>query len=298
MIDYIDCPFITFATDGTVIDTLYPEGEENNPLDPIDDQLKTADEYYNEGNYSSAEAVYTTIVNNYPNEQKAVKAYNQLYAIKKVTDSTGTNFSELKSLLESKLPEISDTLIMKIVSQLSTLCFVGNSEYVPAINTFDDIVQQNPNTEEGLYAEIDALTTAIISYNQDGGGLQKGLPGKYKAGSEEELIDRLNNLMKNNFEENSKKKDIIPTEYSLYNNYPNPFNPTTKIRFDIPERTNVELSVYNILGQKVKTLIANETRNPGRYEVSFNGISLASGVYLYRLTTENYTQSRKMLLIK
>ena len=104
--------------------------------------------------------------------------------------------------------------------------------------------------------------------------------------------------MKNNFEENSNKKGIIPTEYSLYNNYPNPFNPTTTIRVDIPERTNVELSVYNILGQKVKTLIANESRNPGRYEVSFNGNSLASGVYVYRLTTKNYTQSRKMLLIK
>ncbi len=78
----------------------------------------------------------------------------------------------------------------------------------------------------------------------------------------------------------------------------NPFNPTTIIRFDIPERTNVELSVYNILGQKVKTLINNETRNAGRYEVSFNGNSLASGVYIYKLTTQNYSQARKMLLIK
>jgi hypothetical protein len=123
------------------------------------------------------------------------------------------------------------------------------------------------------------------------------------------MQDRMNKLIRSRFgaEENKSAKEIIPTKYSLYNNYPNPFNPTTTIRFDIPEVTNVELAVYNILGQKVKSLISNETRNPGRYEVSFSAkggsasggnASLASGVYIYRLTTQNFSQSKKMLLIK
>jgi hypothetical protein len=96
----------------------------------------------------------------------------------------------------------------------------------------------------------------------------------------------------------AESEKLIPTEYSLYNNYPNPFNPTTAIRFDIPERTNVELVVYDILGRRVKSLISDEVRNPGRYEISFNGSSLASGVYIYKITTKNYSQARKMLLIK
>lgn len=93
------------------------------------------------------------------------------------------------------------------------------------------------------------------------------------------------------------EKNIIKG-FNLFEPYPNPFNPTTTIRFDIPERTAVELAVFNILGQKVKTLISSEVRNPGRYEISFNGGSLASGVYIYRLVTQNYSQARKMLIVK
>ncbi len=93
-------------------------------------------------------------------------------------------------------------------------------------------------------------------------------------------------------------RELIPTEYSLYNNYPNPFNPTTTIRFDIPEKTNVELIVYDILGRRVISLVNNEIRDPGRYEVSFNAGALASGVYIYKLTSKSYSQARKMLLVK
>ncbi len=293
----INCGYIVYANDRTAIDTLYPVAEENDQKDNLEMQLMAADSYYNDGNLSAAEPLYTELINNYPSEQRAVKAYTQLYSLKKVTDSTGTNFSGLKSLLQSKLLEIADSAVKLVASQLSILCNVGNSEYIPAINTFDEIAEQNSGTEEGLYAEIDAFTTAVISYNQ-GGGLQKGLPGKYKVNSEDDLLNKLNKIMNDKFESENKGKQIIPTEYSLYNNYPNPFNPTTTIRFDIPERTNVELVVYDILGRKVKSLVSNEMRNPGRYEVSFNASALASGVYIYKLTTKNYSQARKMLLVK
>ncbi len=293
----IDCGYIIYANDRTEIDTLYPIAEQIDEKDNLDLQLISADTYYSNGDYAAAEPIYTDIVNNYPSEQRAVKAYTQLFSLKKVTDSTGTNFSELKTLLESKMPLIADSVILKVVSQLAVLCQVGNSEYVPAINTFEEIAEQNPGTDEALYAEIDALTTATIYYNQSG-GMQKGLPGKYKANSEDELLSKINSVMKDNFEGMSSKKDIIPTEYSLYNNYPNPFNPSTIIRFDIPERTQIELVVYDILGRRVKSLINNEFRNPGRYEVSFNASSLASGVYICKITTKNYSQARKMLLVR
>jgi len=88
-----------------------------------------------------------------------------------------------------------------------------------------------------------------------------------------------------------------PTEYSLSQNYPNPFNPYTQIDFTIKKAGNVSLTVYNMLGQEVSTLI-NEEMAPGSYKAKFDGTGLASGVYIYRLTTNDYTSIKKMVLMK
>jgi ligand-binding sensor domain-containing protein len=89
----------------------------------------------------------------------------------------------------------------------------------------------------------------------------------------------------------------VPTEYALYQNYPNPFNPTTTIEFDIPEKTNVKLVIYDILGREVETLIDKELE-PGKYKLNFTATNLPSGVYFYTLKTPKFTKTNKMLLIK
>ena len=89
----------------------------------------------------------------------------------------------------------------------------------------------------------------------------------------------------------------IPTEYKLFNAYPNPFNPVTKIKFAIPENTKVKLSVFNILGKKVKEII-NTYLPIGIYEVNFNASELTSGTYFYRLETSNFTDIKKLMLVK
>jgi hypothetical protein len=94
-----------------------------------------------------------------------------------------------------------------------------------------------------------------------------------------------------------KREDILPGSFSLEQNYPNPFNPATKITFDIPSKENVTLKVFNILGQEVTTLVNNEL-DAGRYTVDFNASSLASGMYIYKITAGNYQDSKKMTLIK
>src|SRR4030095_12464856 len=88
-----------------------------------------------------------------------------------------------------------------------------------------------------------------------------------------------------------------PTEFNLSQNYPNPFNPTTKIEFSLPQRTMVTIKVYNILGQLIKTAL-NEFKEPGKYSVTFDGSSLASGVYFYSIETDMFTKTRKMILLK
>jgi len=89
----------------------------------------------------------------------------------------------------------------------------------------------------------------------------------------------------------------IPAVYSLSQNFPNPFNPVTKINFSIPKQGYVNMKVYDVLGKEVMTLV-NEIRPAGNYDVDFNGSNLASGVYFYRMETENFIDIKRMVLIK
>lgn len=95
---------------------------------------------------------------------------------------------------------------------------------------------------------------------------------------------------------------IVPDVYELAQNYPNPFNATTKIMFGLPQAAQVRLDIYNIAGQKVRTLI-DEYRQPGFYSLEWNGAdnngnTVSSGTYLYRLTSGNDVRSMKMTLLK
>ncbi len=94
-------------------------------------------------------------------------------------------------------------------------------------------------------------------------------------------------------------EDLVdaPITYSLDQNYPNPFNPTTTIRFTIPESQDVRLDVYNVLGQRVATIL-NTQMNAGTHTVPFDATRLASGMYIYRLQAGDFVQQRKMMLIK
>ena len=89
----------------------------------------------------------------------------------------------------------------------------------------------------------------------------------------------------------------LPHAFRLEQNYPNPFNPSTTIRYGVPRRSFVTIKVYNILGQEVVTLVS-EKREPGRYQVVFNGSKLSSGVYFYRLQAKGYASTMKLLLMK
>jgi hypothetical protein len=89
----------------------------------------------------------------------------------------------------------------------------------------------------------------------------------------------------------------VPDKYFLYQNYPNPFNPETKIKFDIAKSGMLKLKIYDLLGKEVKTLYSGHL-NAGKYEFNFNGKELSSGIYIYKLETENYQQIMKMVLLK
>ncbi len=92
--------------------------------------------------------------------------------------------------------------------------------------------------------------------------------------------------------------DVVPGVFSLHANYPNPFNPTTLVAFDLPAPGLTSLEVYNVLGQRVALLYDGDFLAAGRHEVSFDAARLPSGVYLYRLASETQSQTRRMALVK
>jgi hypothetical protein len=88
-----------------------------------------------------------------------------------------------------------------------------------------------------------------------------------------------------------------PDKFSLNQNYPNPFNPNTSIEFQLPKESFVTLKVYNILGVEIATLV-NEQKQAGVHKIKFNASGLTSGLYIYKISTGNFEQTRKMLLLK
>ena len=99
-----------------------------------------------------------------------------------------------------------------------------------------------------------------------------------------------------------KDENEIPVEFALHQNYPNPFNPTTTIEYSLPKRSQVTLKIFNILGQRVRTLI-DESKSIGEYSMQWDGmndegISMSSGIYFYHLQAGKFSQTRKMLLLR
>lgn len=91
--------------------------------------------------------------------------------------------------------------------------------------------------------------------------------------------------------------DMIPDSYKLYENFPNPFNPTTDLRFDIPTSSIVRITIYNSMGKEITKLV-NEKLNAGRYQAQWNASDVSSGVYFYKLTAGDYNDVKRMILVK
>ena len=95
----------------------------------------------------------------------------------------------------------------------------------------------------------------------------------------------------------SHNSNEVPLSYALGQNYPNPFNPTTQIEYSLPKQSFVTLKVFNLLGQEVATLV-NDVKTAGVHDITFNGENLPSGIYYYRINAGDYTDVRKMILVK
>lgn len=132
-----------------------------------------------------------------------------------------------------------------------------------------------------------------ITYREDGASLDKLCISNYfeaptGMGEEAENICVTTGM---------ENESDIPSRFGLEQNYPNPFNPSTVVSYQLPVSGRISIKIYNMLGQKISTLF-DGINQAGYHQVSFDGSNLASGIYYYRFIAENYTELRKMLLIK
>ena len=169
----------------------------------------------------------------------------------------------------------------------------GRDVDIISINKNDEIIVC---TEYGLYAS----TSNGLSWISFQNGIFDGLKtiavdssGYFFAGTYEEGVYKtFSSLI-------SVKPDFnnIPEKFNLIQNFPNPFNPVTTIKFEIPVLSKVKIIIYDMLGREVQELL-NQKLNPGTYEVKWNADKFSSGVYFYSLQTDEFTQTKKMVLIK
>lgn len=117
--------------------------------------------------------------------------------------------------------------------------------------------------------------------------------------NENEIIDSLSQQFHSDWglEVDENPNEPLPDKFNLSQNYPNPFNPSTTINYTIPERGQVELKVYDVLGREIATLVKKE-QQAGSYEVRFDASKLTSGIYFYKLQSAGFVESRKMVLLK
>ena len=157
-----------------------------------------------------------------------------------------------------------------------------------------DVVKIEDNVIRFALAGVEALN--------DGGTIAElRFRVKGNAGAEN-LVQLLNAVMNEEVVWTSASAQGTPKTYALEQNYPNPFNPETRIRYQIPEGSHVGIAIYNLLGQRVRVLL-NEAQAAGVYDIIWDGtndsgVKLASGVYVYRMKAGNFTQIRKLILMK
>lgn len=246
--------------------------------------------------YLSAANNFNSFINKYPNSSYSKTALiASVNCFKKLDD-----YEQMRRYLQEVIANKSLASLKGLANRLMIDYYNNLKDFNKALSTADEILKSEKN-DVGLICDV---------------LYAKGLLLDYSLNKNQEAIDSYTSIIKN-YPDNAygklakqqlkklgisieKPKEVITEEKVTTltsSNYPNPFNPTTKISFSIPQKSNVKLVVFDVLGREVSVL-ANRVYETGKYEVTFDASSLPSGVYFYNLTTAQETISKKMLLVK
>jgi surface protein len=232
----------------------------------------------------------------------AVTAYDAYFVLREIVGlSAGLNCSStVYNLKEALAPKLYWSILTKGSRIVTPLYFIEDTPEIYALEVevpnsmevsvagipedWNTLEYTNEDTQYISMYGLSPLTTTELVWNSIKGGMV-------------EARLRINESEWQTIEQELEVNQVLPQEYTLSQNYPNPFNPSTQIQFALPEATQVTLEVFNSVGQKVMELV-NGQKSAGLHTATFDASGLSSGVYLYKLTTPSFTETKKMLLIK
>lgn len=250
------------------------------------------------GNFSSAVNLYKEVVLQYPH---SVSALNSLRRIMYCHDRLNSDTAAYSSLRQYYLGLLqinqTDTAFVNVASELAAKTLVRLEEYPEAITAYENIISNTTDSSVILCAELNIIETYMIMNNQQGGNAPQ-FTGSLKYLKPSSVSDAHKMIMEKIYKVTySNGNKIIPKEFKLEQNFPNPFNPSTTIEYSLPNSTKITIKVYDLLGRLVKELV-NEYKDAGVYKVKFDGTNLASGVYLYKIEAGTFVNVKKMVLVK
>ncbi len=251
-----------------------------------------------EGNWSGAIETYQNLITTYPDSMEALGSVVRLFVC---TGANGGDYQSLQAYYEELKVTYPETQLMKAADQYSILCHLPREEFSAAIEKYETVLSNPPSLEDSVYAVIDIGQVYLIADASGAGGLGRQAPlgtmTQYKPVDHKDYANRVSNALAALFRGNRKEDLAVPERFALHQNYPNPFNPRTTILFDLPEPGDVNLVVYDILGREIATLI-DDKLIAGFHWVVWNASQVASGIYFYRLTSEQGIRTRKLVVLK
>lgn len=265
----------------------------------IPGMYKTAKDYQRMSDYDSAQALWYQYCSAVPDSSILYdKTVKQLLSVEKLTTD---DYSQLLSFYGTT--GTTSPISMHLLSYLSNYCLIEVNALQPAILWLESQIA-NPVTEvDSLFAAIDIgyLYMLVDSSKAAVQGKMPWLKPTSVQAFESNRNIAIMSLINGQSNSQSSQQSIEPATL-LMSNYPNPFNPSTTISFNLPSVMNCKLEIYNLKGQRVTSLL-NETRGAGKHTIIWDGLDeagrpVSSGIYFYRLTTPQRTISAKMLMIK
>jgi hypothetical protein len=234
--------------------------------------------YRNEvlGQYLQAINLYKSVITTYWNSPYAALSLPRIINCAEKKRSTLSEYSLFQNYFNTiRISTIYNREMRELAEDLVIKCKVRRGMLNEAISDYEAMHQQNQNNPKGRHALLNKLT--LIAMRDSLGQ---------------------NTLFGSNFNPpfTQGSESQVTREFKLYQNYPNPFNPATMIKYRIPTDGQVSLKIYDILGREVYSM--NEFMTAGEHEFIFDGSNLASGLYYYRIESNGFVESKKMLLLK
>ncbi len=240
--------------------------------------------------YADAILVYRSIISDFPGSKEAKLCPDRIIFCEKYSQR---DWSDRRTYFLNVANTTQDEELEYECRASAAWCLVEQQQYETAEQEFVALLDEFGSDYQYHKTTLTQLMAELQSAEWDD-------PGVLSAGNSQpdraaDVLGRMEAVLSGGGSD--RMRESVPTTFELCQNYPNPFNAVTEIRFDLPETVNVELTIFNTLGQKVATLV-NESRAAGAYRVEWNGSNVASGVYLYQLKAGNFNQTRKLMLLK